>query len=76
MNIKVIKNEENPESTELLAASITKVADGFAKLIQSGLNERAYIVLLHAYIGQANISKRQIELVLRALPRLKGWYLK
>jgi hypothetical protein len=75
-NIKVKKSEDNPESTELLAANIIKVAEGFEKLLKSPLNDRALIVLLHDAIGQGNISKGQIRLVLDALPRLKGWYIK
>ncbi|MDD5328053.1 MAG: hypothetical protein PHY02_09635 [Phycisphaerae bacterium] len=76
MSVKIKKNKENPESTELLAANIIKVADGFEKLLKSPLNDRALIVLLHDAIGQSNISKGQIKLVLDALPRLKGWYIK
>lgn len=76
MSIKIKKNEENPESVELLAESIIKVAEGFEKLLNSRLTQRAYEVLLQDGIGQAKISKSQIRLVLQALPRLKGWYLK
>lgn len=75
-NVKIIKDEQKPESAELLAKSILQVAEGFEKVLKSGLTERALIVLLHDGIGQANISKGQIKLVLQALPRLKGWYLK
>lgn len=75
-NIKIKKNEEKPESVELLASSIVKVAEGFDKIKNSPLNQRGLIVLLHDGIGSANITKRQIKLVLEALPRLKGWYIK
>lgn len=74
--IKIKKTEGNEESTELLAASIVKVADGFERLLKSDLNERAYTVLLHDMIGAANISKGQIRLVLKNLPRLRAWYIK
>ena len=75
-NIKIKKTEGSEESTELLAASIVKVADGFDKLLKSHLTERAYMVLLHDMIGTANITKKQIQLVLKNLPRLKAWYIK
>ena len=31
-NIKIKKNEENPESAELLAQSVIQVAEGFEKV--------------------------------------------
>ena len=75
-NIKVKKNEEAPESVELLAQSIIQVADGFEKVNNSSLSQRALIVLLHDAIGTSKITRSQIKLVLEALPRLKGWYIK
>ena len=75
-NIKIKKDKENPESVELLAKSILQVAEGFQKVLNSPLKERGLIVLLHDGIGTAKINKAQIKLVLEALPRLKGWYLK
>ena len=74
--IKVKKTEGAEESTELLASSIIKVAEGFEKFLKSSLKERTLIVLLHDGIGAAHITKAQIKLVLEALPRLKAWYLK
>lgn len=74
--IKVKKNEENPESVELLAQSIVQVAEGFEKVLSSPLTQRALVVLLHDGIGTAKITKSQIKLVLDNLPRLKGWYVK
>jgi hypothetical protein len=74
--IKVKKSEDKPESTEILAASIVQISDGFAKLLNSGLTKRAISVLLQDGIGAAKISKKDIILVLDNLPRLKGWYVK
>lgn len=45
-NIKIKKNEEAPETAELLAASIVHVAEGFERLRKSALTDRAIIVLL------------------------------
>ena len=76
MNIKIKKSDENPESAELLAASVIKVAEGFEKILKSPLRQRAIIVLLQDGIGATRITKSQISLVLEALPRLKAWYIK
>lgn len=75
-NIKIKKNEDAPESVELLAQSIIQVAEGFQKVLATPLSERALIVLLHDGIGAGKITKAQIKLVLEALPRLKAWYIK
>ena len=75
-NIKIKKNEDKPEPIELLAQSVTQVAEGFKKLQNSPLTQRAIIVLLHDGIGASNITKSQIKLVIEALPRLKAWYIK
>lgn len=75
-NITIKKDESNPESTELLAKSIIQVADASLKLLNSGLSKRAIVVLLQDGIGVTKINKKQIELVLENLPRLKAWYVK
>lgn len=75
-NIKIVKSEEAPESTELLAQSIIQVSDGFQKIMNGSLGQRALIVLLHDGIGGSKISKGQIKLVLDNMPRLKAWYIK
>lgn len=75
-NIKIVKNEEKPESVELLTRSIIQAAEGFEKVLNSPLSQRALIVLIQEGVGVANITKAQIRLVLEALPRLKGWYIK
>lgn len=75
-NIKIKKNEENPESAELLAQSVIQVADGFTKVLATPLSRRGLVVLLQDGIGVSKITKSQIEMVLDALPRLKGWYIK
>lgn len=75
-NIKIKKNDENPESIELLAQSVIQVAEGFEKAFKSPLTQRAIIVLLQDGIGATKINKHQINLVLESLPRLKAWYIK
>lgn len=71
MNIKIKKNEVEPESTEILAEAIVRIGEGFKKLESSGLNQRAIVVLIQ---DATKLSKGDIETVLDALPRLAGWY--
>jgi hypothetical protein len=57
--------------TKELADAIRKISDGFGALLQSGLNERAIVLLLHDCTG---VGKREIASVLEAIPRLKEHY--
>lgn len=74
--VKIKKDSENPESVELLAKSVIQVAEGFEKLKDVKLTNRAIAVLLQDGIGSTKITKKQIYLVLDALPQLKAWYIK
>ncbi len=71
-DVKVIKSDP-PESTEIMAAAIVKISDGFAAMMKSGLNQRALIILLHA---ETRVAQKDIRAVLVALPMLKGLYCK
>lgn len=71
MGIKVIKNEEKPETTEILAEAVIKISEAFNSLQSSGLNKTAIIVLVHDY---TKLPKRDIGLVIDSLSRMKGWY--
>lgn len=66
--INLVKSEIEPEPMEIIAASIIRISDGFERLINSGLNERALCVLLKDMTG---ISMADISRVLTALPELK-----
>ena len=58
-NIKVIKNEENPETPELLAASLIKISDAMEKLRQKGnLDDDAIAALVVNMRGNAGFNKR------------------
>ncbi len=70
--VHVVKSEP-PESTEILAEAIVRIGDAAAKLNSSGLNRKAIILLLH---DATKVGKKDIETVLDALPRLRGWYCK
>ena len=66
----VVKKSEPPETTEILAEAVRKVSAGFDALEKNGLNRKAIVILLQA---ETKISRRDIEIILNALPRLAGW---
>lgn len=66
-----VKKSDPPESKEILAEAVTKISDGFTKMLASGLNKQAIIILLQA---ETKLPQRDIRAILDALPRLKGWY--
>ena len=53
MTIKVIKNEQRPEPTPVLAEAIVRIGEAAKKLHASGLNEDAIVALLHDHSGIA-----------------------
>ena len=76
-NIHIKKDEQNPESAELLAKSIILVAEGFEKLLNTPLKERGIVQLLLGMPGMSGkITRNQIEMVLENLRKLKAWYIK
>lgn len=70
--VQVVKSDP-PESTEILAEAIVRIGDAVAKLNGSGLNRKAIILLLQ---DATKVGKKDIETILDALPRLRGWYCK
>jgi len=76
-NVKVRKDEINPETPEILAASIIKIADAFERLMSSKeLTDRAIIALLKDMPGMTVVGKTEIKIVLNNLKRLKGYYVR
>ena len=77
MAIKIIKNKEKPETPEVLAEAIIRIADGFDKLLSTRINERAITQLLLGMPGMSGqVSKRKVMLILRNLKTLKGYYIR
>lgn len=66
-----VKKSDPPETTEILATAIVKIGDNMKALLDSGLNKRAVIVLLHA---ETKLPQKTIQAVLDALPQLRSWY--
>lgn len=72
--MKTINTTEKPQSEwspETLAAAVTKISESMTVLLKSGLNRKAIVVLLYDY---TKVPKRDIDLVLNGLERLKGYY--
>lgn len=70
--VRVAKSEP-PESKEILAEAIVNIGNASKKLLASGINKKAVIILLQA---QTKVPQRDIRLVLDALPQLERWYCK
>lgn len=72
-SIVKVKKSEPPESTEILASAIVSIGKAAAKLLKSGINTKAIVVLLHY---ETKISMRDINTILDSLKRLETWYCK
>lgn len=75
-NIKIVKNEENPETPEVLADAIIRIANAFEKLMSQELKQEALVALLKEMPGMTTVGKRDIALILTNLKRLKGYYVR
>lgn len=69
--IRVKKNEEKPESKEILAEAIVNIGNAARKLSVSGLNRRAIVALLY---DMTKINKTEIGTILDGLNQLENWY--
>ena len=70
--VKVVKSDP-PESTEILAEAIVSIGRASERLLSSGINKRAVIVLLQDI---TKLPKGNIKIVLDSLPQLERWYCK
>ena len=66
-----IEYEDEPFS--VVAAAIIKIADGLEAMNNSGLTERAVVLLLHDATG---VNKREIVKILEAAPLLQERYVR
>lgn len=67
----VITITEGEQSTELIADQIEQIATAADRLWETGLSERAVVILLQDLIGPQRITRTEIRDVLTALPRLR-----
>lgn len=78
-NIRVIKDPVNPETPEVLAASLIKIADGFERLMgaKEGLTQAAIVALLMGMPEVKRVSNAtEVALILDNLAKLKGYYVR
>ena len=68
----VAQDSSVPVPAEILAASIVRIGDAADRLMKSGLNRRAIILLLSA---SAKVGRPVVEAVLDAMLDLKSTYL-
>ena len=84
MAIKIIKNEEKPETKEILAEAIIVISKAIEKLSnESGLSEEALVVLIQNNCEtvksgwqRTKPSKRIVWTVLKSMKTLRGYYLR
>lgn len=69
--ITVVNDPIEPVPDTLLAQSIVKMSDSLERLIKSGLNEHAILVLVSA---ETHISRRDVKLILDCLRDLRRLY--
>lgn len=73
VTIKV--NEEAPETLEIIADSIIRVADAFEKIKRGRLSQRALIILIKDACGSA-VNFSEIEIILNTIPKLKDKFIR
>lgn len=71
VKINVTQDEDNPIPKDVLAKAICSLSDNTNKLILSGLNEEAIVILL---VDSTKLSKSKIRMVLRSLGDLRSRY--
>lgn len=69
--VKVTQDPDNPVTKEVLAENIVKISEGMTKLLASGLNRKAIVVLLKHSTG---LGGGEINSVLDGLQQLRTNY--
>ncbi len=76
-NVKIIKNEFEPETPEVLASSLIKIAEAFEALNkEGGITLDGIVALLSSMSGMSQVKKNEILLVLENLTKLKSYYVR
>ena len=76
-NIKITRNEFDPETPEVLAASIIKIANAHELLMATKeLTDKAIVVLLKGMPGMAEVSGGSVALVIENIRKLKSYYVR
>lgn len=72
-NVVVKQDEEKPVEKEILAEAIVSISKAMKKMLATGMNRRAILVLVHDY-HHGNVTKSDIGLVFDALDSLAETY--
>jgi len=76
-NIRVIKDVVEPETPEILAATIITIGESLKKLASvGGLTDEALVALICGMRGNSALRKEDVALVLDGLHRLKSYYIR
>jgi hypothetical protein len=70
--VTIQRDEQDPESMELVAQAIIDIADGFAKMRKIA-EDRLIVLLLHDLTG---VGKPSIRAILAAAPKIRDTYLR
>lgn len=76
MAIKVKKDEQNPETPEILAKSIIQISKGFDEIMKAGFTKEGLVSMLKETPSCRTVGKQEIKSVLDGLKTLKGYYLR
>ena len=82
--VKVIKNKDKSETTQILAEAIIKISEAMERLSkESGLSENALVILIQANCDYVNVGGKrkkpnikEVKNVLNSMKTLKGYYLR
>lgn len=76
-NIRVIKNAVEPETPEILAASLIAIAEAFEGLNKAGgITDKGLVALIGSMPGMSKIPTSDIALVLENIAKLKSYYVR
>lgn len=76
-NVKIVKNQFDPETPEVLAASVIKIASALEILMGTKeLTDKAIVVLIKGMPGMAEVSTGAIQLVIENIKKLKSYYVR
>ena len=72
-DLHLLTDERRETYLEIVASSVIKLADGIRKINDSGLTQRAIVLLLHDATG---VNKKEIVKILEAAPLLAERYVR
>ncbi len=75
-NVRIIKDEENPETPAVLASSIIKISKALGDLQKEGLTDKAIVTLICGMDGMSKVSRLDVYLVIENLPKLASYYIR